>query len=85
MKNIGVERGLTNISDFLSSQGYKVKEIDVHQKSTKDFLDGFDAVVINGFDDNIMGIQTAMAKTSIIDASGLTPRGVKEALEQRLQ
>lgn len=83
MKNIAVERSLSNISDYLKSQGYKVQQIDIHQKNNKDFIDGFDAVVISGLSDNPLGIETTMAKTSIIEARGMTPREVKDELDRR--
>lgn len=46
LKNIAVEKNLSTVSDYLKSQGYKVYDIDVDQKGNKDFIDGFDAVVV---------------------------------------
>ena len=57
MKNIAVENGLKPVTNILNDAGYKVYEFDTRQKSNKDFLDGFDAVVISGIDENFMGIQ----------------------------
>jgi hypothetical protein len=42
-------------------------------------------VVISGVNQNLMGIQDTMSKTSVIDARGLTPRDVREEIERRLQ
>jgi Uncharacterised protein family (UPF0180). len=85
VKNIGVERDLTNVSDYLSRQGYNVEEIDPHQKNVKDFIDGFDAVVVTGIDGDIMGIQDTMAKTSIIEAKGMSPQEIQREIERRIQ
>jgi len=85
MKNIAVQRDLTNISDYLSNQGYNVDEVEWSQINSKDFVDGFDAVVITGIEENIMGIEDTMVKSSIIDASGLTPRQVKDEIEKRIK
>lgn len=86
MKNIGVERNLTNVSDFLSNRGgYNVQLFDTAQKNVKDFIDGFDAVIVSGVNENLMGIEDTMAKTSIIDASGLTPEDVMKEIERRIQ
>lgn len=85
MKNIAVEKGLTNITQYLSQQGYNVKEIDPRQRVSKDFIDGFDAVVISGMDENRLGDETTMSKSSIIDARGMTPQDVKRQIESRLQ
>lgn len=84
MWNIGVERSLTNVINYLSSQGYKIHEFDAAQKNTKDFIDGFDAVVISGVNQNLMGIHDTMSKTSIIDARGLSPQDVKKEIDRRL-
>lgn len=85
MKHIAVERGMANVADYLKSQGYNVDEVEVYQKSTKDFIDGFDAIIISGLDQNISGFHDAMGKASIIDARGLTPRQIKDELEKRIQ
>lgn len=85
MKSIAVERTLSNVSDYLNRQGYNVQEIDSDQKNNKDFIDGFDAVVITGLSENPMGIETTMAKTSIIDARGMTPPEIKDEIERRIK
>jgi galactitol-specific phosphotransferase system IIB component len=85
LKNIGVEKNLSNVSDYLSRQGYNVHEIDTHQVNVKDFIDGFDAVVVSGIDGDIMGIQDTVAKTSIIEAKGMSPREVHKEIERRIQ
>lgn len=82
--NIAVEKDLTNISDYLSRQGYAVKRVDFGQKNAKDFIDGFDAVVVSGMDSNIMGIQDTMAGTSIIEAKGMTPQEIQKEIERRI-
>ncbi|MDI6617727.1 MAG: YkuS family protein [Clostridiales bacterium] len=84
MKNIGVEKNLTNVIEYLTMQGYKIHEFDTSQKNSKDFIDGFDAVIVSGIDKNLMGIQNTGAKTSIIDANGLTPQDIQKQIEQRL-
>lgn len=84
MKNIGVEGNLTNVIEYLNGQGYKVHEFNTAQKNVKDFIDGFDAVVISGVNENLMGIEDVYAKTSIIDARGLTPQDVKREIDRRI-
>jgi galactitol-specific phosphotransferase system IIB component len=85
LKNIGVERDLTNVINYLERQGYKVQEFESAQKNNKDFIDGFDAVVVSGMDENIMGIESTMAKTSIIDARGMRPEDIKQEIERRIK
>lgn len=84
MKNIAVQKGLAQISDHLSGAGYKVFEFDTRQKANKDFLDGFDAVVLTGINDNLMGIQDTNTKTPFVEARGMTPQQVQQTIEQRI-
>ncbi|MFY9176089.1 MAG: YkuS family protein [Caldicoprobacterales bacterium] len=85
MKHIAVQEGLTPVINYLIRSGYKVSEFSTRQKASKDFLDGFDAVVMTGLDDNFMGIQTSNSNRPIIEARGMTPEDVKAAIEQRVQ
>lgn len=85
MKTIAVERDLSNISEYLKKQGYNIEEIDSHRKNIKDFIDGFDAVIVTGIDGDIMGIQDTNAKTSIIEAKGMSPKDVQNELEKRIK
>lgn len=84
MKNIAVQKGLQPVIDHLADAGYKVFEFDLRQKGNKDFLDGFDAVVMTGIDDNIMGIQDTISNVPFIEASGMTPFEVERSLKQKL-
>jgi len=85
MKNIAVQKGLTQVINHLTNSGYRVYEFDTRQKASKDFLNGFDAVVLTGMNNNFMGIQVTNTRTSFIDASGLTPEEVQQTIEQRLK
>jgi hypothetical protein len=85
MKNIAVQKGLTQVVDHLTDAGFKVFEFDTRQKASKDFLRGFDAVVMTGMNDNIMGIENTNTKTPIVEARGLTPQEIQKTIERRLQ
>ena len=85
MKHIAVQEGLTPVIDHLRDSGYKVSEFTARQKASKDFLDGFDAVVLTGIDDNVMGVQTTNNNRPFIEAKGMTPEDIKTAIEKRVQ
>ena len=85
MKNIGVEKDLSSVFDYLKDNGYNVKKFDNSQKNNKDFIDGFDAVVICGLDENITGDETTISKASIIDARGLSPVEIKREIDTRMR
>lgn len=84
-QHIAVQEGLRPVVDYLVESGYKVSEFTTGQKGNKDFLDGFDAIVLTGIDDNIMGIQTTNHNRPLIEARGMTPEDIKRAIEQRAQ
>ena len=76
MKKVAVQNGLTAISDFLCKEGYKVKEFDNRKKNAGNFLNKYDAVIVTGENQNIMGIEDTISNTSIIDATGMTAEEV---------
>jgi galactitol-specific phosphotransferase system IIB component len=85
MKNIAVQKGLKHVSEHLTNAGYKVFEFDTRQKASKDFLDGFDAVVMTGMNDNIMGIEDTNTKVPFVEARGMTPQEIQQTIERRVK
>ena len=51
------------------------------KKTAKNFLNKFDAVIVKGEDQNVMGIQDTITNTTIINANGMTPENVKTEIE----
>lgn len=84
MKKIGIEKGLTPVRDFLASKGYSVSEIDLGSKGA-DTLGSFDAIVVTGLNDNVMGIQTTSTKAPIIEAYGMKPEDIQMAIEREIK
>jgi len=81
MKKIAVQNGLNIISDYLCSNGYAVKEFDNRKKNAGNFLNKYDAIVVTGENQNVMGIEDTMSSTPIINASGMTAEEVKRRIE----
>jgi len=84
MKNIGVQKELSTIRDYLSDNGYKVFEVDTTNITSSTTLLSFDAVVVSGASDNIMGIDDTEAKIPVINADGLTPVDILDQLNKTL-
>ncbi|MBL4936746.1 YkuS family protein [Clostridium sp. YIM B02515] len=84
MKNIGVQKELSTIRDYLSDNGYKVFEVDTTNITSSTTLLSFDAVVVSGASDNIMGIDDTEAKIPVINADGLTPVDILDQLNRTL-
>jgi galactitol-specific phosphotransferase system IIB component len=82
MKKVAIEKGLSNVKNYLSNEGYNVKEFDNRKKGAKNFLNKFDAVVTTGEDKNIMGFEDTITNTTIINANGMTPENIKTELEK---
>lgn len=73
MKTIAVEDTLTNVREFLKSNGYRVVRLAGRQEA--------DAYVVSGMDNNLMGMQDRSTKAPVIDASGKTPEQVLNSLQ----
>jgi galactitol-specific phosphotransferase system IIB component len=81
MKKVAVQKGLNPIKDYLSEEGYTVKEFDNRKKNAGNFLNRYDAVVVTGENQNIMGSQDTISKAPIINATGMTVEEVKRQIE----
>ncbi len=79
-KKVAVEDSLTNYAQDLRSQGYEVSSLTNSGSS----LNGYDAIVVSGQDENIMGMQDALNKSIVIDVTGKTPKEVSSQIKNRL-
>lgn len=74
-KKVAVEGSLRNVKQYLQEQGYDVADL----KSNN--LSGYDAIIISGQDDNMMGIYDTQTKAPVIDASGKSATEVYDQLK----
>lgn len=77
---IAVEQNLTPVKDYLADKGYQVDCIRISDE-TPSKLQGYDAVVINGLSNNLLGIQDTMTGAVVINADGLTPEEIGKEIE----
>lgn len=82
MKKIAIERELSNIGNFLKNSGYNVQELDTNMKYNSSELDKFDAVVLSGLSEDVMGFQDTLTSTPIINAEGMTIEQIKEEIDK---
>jgi len=84
LKKIGVERGLSNIADYLKNEGYSVEILDESIEENSHRLRNLDAIVTAGYNSNMLGISDIRTNAPVVNAKGLTPEEVKAQIEQRL-
>lgn len=82
MKKVAIQKGLKPIKDYLSKEGYTVKEFENRKKNAGNFLNRYDAVIVTGENQNIMGVENTISSTSIIDATGMTGEEIKNQIEK---
>lgn len=75
---IAVDDSLSPVRDYLINRGYRV--VDIHDSD----FDSVSAIVVNGIDDNMMGMQETMTKAPVIEASGRTPEEIAREIESRM-
>jgi galactitol-specific phosphotransferase system IIB component len=85
MKNIGIQKELSTVRDYLKNNGYNVYEVDTTNITSDTTLKSFDAVVVSGANDNLMGIDDTSTKMPVINADGLTPTDIKDQLDRALK
>jgi hypothetical protein len=63
---VAVDQGLDNVEAVLKAEGYQV--ISTKHEDLSEAV----AVVVNGLDENLMGIEEIVTASTVIDASGLS-------------
>lgn len=83
MKKIGVEKGLSTIADYLSSQGYSVQILGEDLWSNASKSSDLDVIVSADYNTNMMGFSDTSTKVPVINASGLTGEEIKNLIERK--
>ncbi|SHI47431.1 Uncharacterised protein family (UPF0180) [Clostridium cavendishii DSM 21758] len=84
MKKIGVQKGLSTIADYLSSQGYSVEILGEDFQNNIAKCDNLDAIVIANYNTNMMGFSDSFTQVPIINAEGLTQEDIKNIIDQKI-
>lgn len=77
---IAVEQNLTPVKDYLTGKGYEVDCIRISDENTAK-LAKYDAIVVNGLSNNMLGVQDTMTSAVVINASGMTPEEIGKEIE----
>lgn len=84
MKAIGVEKGLSNVADYLESQGYSVQILGENIQSNIVKYDNLDAIVTADYNSDMMGFSDTLTKVPVINASGLSAEDVKKMIDEKI-
>lgn len=82
MGKIAIESSLTPIRDYLVQRGYQVENVNPGTSSNVN-LSGYDAFILTGTSSNFMGDQKTYTKAAVINASGMSPEDVYNALKKQ--
>ncbi|WP_406540925.1 YkuS family protein [Clostridium ljungdahlii] len=83
MKNIGVEKGLSRMADYLNAQGYSVQILGEYLENNVSKCKNLDAIVTAGYNTDMMGFSDTSTKVPVINADGLTQEEVKNMIQQK--
>lgn len=75
-KVVAVEKNLTPVKDYLTSQGCQVIDVEAAQNRP------VDAVVLSGVKQNLLGMQDVLVNAPVITASGKTPEEIWNSIQQ---
>jgi len=75
-KLVAVEKDLNNVKQALQAAGYQVIDLDQAQKQE------VQCSIITDGDENMLGIQTIMTNTPVINASGMTAQQIIEEVQK---
>lgn len=73
--NVAVDKSLSPVSKLLKDNGYKIT--DMKDKSAN-------AIIVDGLDDNFMGMEDIVNDVPVINAQGKTAEEILKELESKL-
>lgn len=85
MTRVAIEKALGNVANYLEQKNVNVEILDDYSKGRTKTLNRYDAIVVTGADENLMGIQDAVMKGQVINADGKTAEQVYNELIDRLR
>lgn len=83
-KKVAVSDGLTPLKQVLHSAGYDMVNLESKADISKKGMGDYDALVISGMDDNMLGMQDISGRAPVINAAGKDPDEILKELQSRL-
>jgi hypothetical protein len=83
-KRVAVSDGLSPVKRLLYQEGFDVVNLESNARISEQGMGDYDAVVVSGLDDNMMGMQDISGRAVVINAAGKRPEEIVAELNERL-
>jgi hypothetical protein len=83
-KRVAVSDALSPVKRMLHREGFDVVNLESNAAISEKGMGDYDAVVVSGVDDNMMGMQDISGRALVINAAGKRPEEILDELNRRL-
>lgn len=73
---VAVEQNLDNVKRYLVSQGCQVDTFSAAEVENIGAVSHYNAIIVSGSNDNLMGYEDVITTAPIISAEGMTPEEI---------
>lgn len=84
-KRVAVSDSLSPVKQMLSHEGYQVVNLENDASLSGKEMDDYDAVIVSGVDNNMVGMQDISGSGVVINAAGKFPEEIVDELKNRFR
>jgi hypothetical protein len=84
-RRVAISDSLSPVKRTLYQAGYDVVNLESDADISKKGIGDYDAVIVSGMDDNLMGMQDISGKALVINAAGKAPDEILDELNSRFR
>jgi hypothetical protein len=84
-KRVAVSESLSPVKRALHRAGYDVVNLESDAEISKKGMGDYDAIILSGMDDNLMGMQDISGRAPVINASGKEPDQILDELDKKFR
>ena len=81
---VAISESLTPVKRALHRAGYEVINLENEALFSETGMEEYDAIVVSGMDEDLMGMQEISGRAVVINAAGKQPGEIVEELRNRL-
>lgn len=83
-KRIAVSDSLAPIKRYLHNEGFEVVNMESDARISEKGMGDYDAIIVSGMDDNLMGMEDISSRAVVINAAGKPPQEISAELREKL-